>query len=292
MSGGAVLDTMGRVIGIHGEAEGEQAYDQQTGDSGSIRGKVQLGYSLGIPINTFLGIATRLGVQAKKVETTPALQLNVQQVQSIKEAVLSTDISRGNTTASQWLERGNQLWRLGRYKEAVQAFDEAIKLKPSFVYLAYYGKGLALSSDNKDQEAVAALEKAVNLKDDFVAAWQTQSRAYYKLKQFDQALIAIDKAIQKQPNNPNVYFDKVLVLIFLNRFAEAEAAINKAIELNPRPTFYFSRALLYYVHSLIYSEQKKSDLALADINRVIAINPQYARAYYIRATLYSLQKKS
>ncbi|MEH1931676.1 tetratricopeptide repeat protein [Nostoc sp.] len=292
MSGGPVLDTMGRVIGIHGEAEGEQAYDQQTGDSGSSRGKVQLGYSLGIPINTFLGIATRLGVQANKVETTPASQLNVQQVQSIKEAILSTDISRGNTTASQWLERGNQLWRLGRYKEAVQAFDEAIKLKPSFVYLAYYGKGLALSADNKYQEAVAALEKAVNLKDDFVAAWQTQSAAYQKLNQFDQALIAIDKAIQKQPNNPNVYYDKSLLLFLLKRYAEAEAAINKAIELNPRPPFYFVRGILYSLQSLLYSEHKKLDLALADINRAIAINPQYAPAYDIRATLYSWQKKS
>ncbi|MFM6473126.1 MAG: tetratricopeptide repeat protein, partial [Dolichospermum sp.] len=41
------------------------------------------------------------------------------------------------TTASQWLERGNQLWRLLRYPEAIKAFDEAIKQKPEFIHLAY-----------------------------------------------------------------------------------------------------------------------------------------------------------
>ncbi|WP_051503185.1 MULTISPECIES: trypsin-like peptidase domain-containing protein [Nostocales] len=144
MSGGPVLDSQGRVIGIHGRAEGEQAIDEQTGDRGTSKGRVQLGYSLGIPTSTFLGLASRLGVQAQKVETAPAPQLNAEQRKSIQAAILTTDIDRGNATPSQWIERGNQLWRLSRYEEAVTAFDEAIKLKPAFVHLAYYGKGLAL----------------------------------------------------------------------------------------------------------------------------------------------------
>ncbi|BAY37678.1 tetratricopeptide repeat protein [Nostoc sp. NIES-2111] len=286
MSGGAVLDSSGRVIGIHGRAEGEQAIDEKTGDSGSSEGQVQLGFSLGIPTSTFLGLATRFGVQPQKVETTSASPLNSQQVKSIQEAILSTDISQGNATASQWLERGNQLWRLGRYSEAVTAFEAAIKLKPSFAYLAYYGKGLALFADEKDQEAIAALESATKLKGDFVAAWQTLSVVYRELNQPQKALVAIEKAIQiqLQPENPNLYNEKWRVLKDLKQYTQAQAAINQAINLSPRAAFYNNRGLLY-------SEQKKWDLALADFNQAIALNPQHALAYNNRGKLYAEQKK-
>ncbi|MHC5829913.1 MAG: trypsin-like peptidase domain-containing protein, partial [Nostoc sp.] len=72
MSGGPVLDSQGRVIGIHALAEGEQVSDEKTGDTESRGSDIQLGYSLGIPISTFLGIATRLGIQAQKVENISA----------------------------------------------------------------------------------------------------------------------------------------------------------------------------------------------------------------------------
>jgi S1-C subfamily serine protease len=111
MSGGPVLDSQGRVIGIHGRTEGEAAIDNNS----SSKETIQLGNSLGIPVSTFLALATRLNTQAQKVETTPTPELNQQKVRSIKTAILSVDVSQGNTTASQWLERGNQLWRVRRH---------------------------------------------------------------------------------------------------------------------------------------------------------------------------------
>ncbi|BAZ29590.1 tetratricopeptide repeat protein [Cylindrospermum sp. NIES-4074] len=275
MSGGPVLDSQGRVIGIHGRAEGEAAIGED---------KVQIGNSLGIPISTFVGIATRLGTQKPNIENTPAPQLNKQNIESIKKAILSADVSKSNATASQWLERGNQLWRLNRYEEAVQAFDTAIKLKPSFIYLAYYGKGLALSGQKKYQDSVAAFEQAVKYKPDFVAAWLQKSLIYRKLKQLDQALVAINKAIQLQPKNPNLYNAKLVVLNKLKKYAEAETAINEAIKLSPRASFYNNRANLY-------KYMKKWDLAVADYIKAIEINPEYALAYTNRGNLYQKQKK-
>ena len=63
MSGGAVLDTQGRVIGIHAAAEGERV---------GLR-EIQLGFSLGIPIKTFLSSAQQAGIKPEwlKVETSP-----------------------------------------------------------------------------------------------------------------------------------------------------------------------------------------------------------------------------
>jgi tetratricopeptide (TPR) repeat protein/S1-C subfamily serine protease len=276
MSGGPVLDSQGRVIGIHGRTDGETAIDNNSNSKETI----QLGNSLGIPVSTFLALATRLNTQAQKVETTPTPELNQQKVRSIKTAILSVDVSQGNTTASQWLERGNQLWRLRRHSEAIQAFDAAIKQKPKFIHLAYFGKGLALYWSEKYPEAITALQQAVQSQPDFFIAWYNLGVGYLGSNQLDKALAAINKAIQLQPNNPNVYAPKSVVLISLKRYREAAAAINKAIELSPRAVFYVVRGLVRY-------ESGDKPGAIDDFNLAIKINPNYADAYYNRGIVRS-----
>ena len=274
MSGGPVLDSQGRVIGIHGRAEGEEAGDVP----------VQIGYSLGIPVSTFLGLVNRLDVKPQQLQNTRPTQLNAQKKKSIEDAVLSTDISKGNATASQWLERGNQLWRLGRYEEAVQAFNEVINQKPSFDYLAFYGKSLVLLRQKKYKEAITALNQVVKFKPNFVAAWETLSLVHRELNQLDKALIAINKAIKHQPQNPNLYNEKYTVLRCLKQYKEAEIAIRQAIKLSSRAAFYLNRGNFY-------KNNKKWNLALADYNKAIQINPEFAQAYYNRGILYFDQKK-
>jgi tetratricopeptide (TPR) repeat protein len=302
MSGGPVLDSQGRVIGIHGKTEGEAAIDNNS----SSQETIQLGNSLGIPVSTFLALATRLNTQAQKIETTPPPELNQQKVRSIQTAILSVDVSQSTTTASQWLERGNQLWRLRRYPEAIQAFEAAIKQKPKFIHLAYYGKGLALSWSGEYPEAITALQQAVKSQPDFVPAWDTLSTVYGYSNQLDKALAAINQAIQLQPNNPNLYNQKFEVLSDLKRYRQAAAAINKAIELSPRAAFYYNRgnvrndlgdkpgaiddytqaikinpnlALAYYNRGIVRFQSEDKPGAIDDFNQAIKFNPNYAQAY-------------
>ncbi|MDM3860234.1 MAG: tetratricopeptide repeat protein [Aphanizomenon gracile PMC644.10] len=274
MSGGPVLDSQGRVIGIHGRTEGQAAIDNNSNSKETI----QLGNSLGIPISTFLALANRLNTQAQKIETTPTPELNQQKVKSIQTAILSVDVSQGNTTASQWLERGNQLWRLRRHSEAIQAFDEAIKQKPKFIHLAYYGKGLALGSSGQYPEAITALQQAVQSQPDFVPAWYYLSIVYRQSNQLDKALAAINQAIQLQPNNPNLYNEKYAVLSDLKKYKEAAAAINKAIEISPRAAFYYNRGLVRY-------DLGDKQGVIDDFNLAIKINPNDVHAYYNRGVV-------
>ncbi|MFN5955373.1 MAG: tetratricopeptide repeat protein [Dolichospermum sp.] len=281
MSGGPVLDSQGRVIGIHGRTEGQAAIDNNSNSKETI----QLGNSLGIPVSTFLGIATRLNTSAQKVETTPPPELNQQKVKSIQTAILSVDVSKSNTTASAWLARGNQLWRLRRYPEAIQAFDAAINQKPKFIHLAYYGKGLALYWSGEYPEAITAFEQAVKSQPDFVPAWDYLSSVYRESNQLDKALAAINQAIQLQPNNPNLYNQKRGVLSDLKKYKEAAAAINKAIELSPRAAFYLNRG------NVRYNLGDKQG-AIDDYNQAIKINPNLALAYYNRGIVrYELGDK-
>ncbi|MBD2212781.1 tetratricopeptide repeat protein [Nostoc linckia FACHB-104] len=285
MSGGPVLDSMGRVIGIHGRAEAEKAYDAQTGECGRNFGCLtQIGPSLGIPIRTFLAIKTRLGVQPQKLEYTPALRLNEQQANSIKKILQLTDVANSNTTSVQWLERGNKLLLLKRHGEAIQAFEQVIKIKPSFVHLAYLGKGWTLADQEKYQEAQVVFEQAIRYKPDFATAWKFQSYVYIGLKQWDKALVAIEKTIQLQPNNPSIHLFKGIVLLNLQKYAEASTVIGEVIKSHPS-------ALAYRTLAELYKAQNKPDLALANYNKAIEINPKSVDAYTLRGSFYASQQK-
>jgi tetratricopeptide (TPR) repeat protein len=280
MSGGAVLDRDGRVIGIHGLAEGQEALDSQS----SSEKQIQLGYSLGIPINTFIGLADRWRVAGLPIQENRPKELNAAEKETFQAAILGTEIPQGNATAERWIERGNQLWRLVRYEEAVEAFDKAIALKPEFIHLAYYGKGLALGYEREDEAALASFEQATESKPDFVPAFSLKSSVLKQLNRSKEALVAIESAISLQPDNANLYSQKGGILSDLKRYAEAEVALNQAIKLNPRSAFYSNRGSLYY-------NQGKPELALADYNKAIALNPNLASAYYNRGILYGNQRK-
>ncbi|MFM6817642.1 MAG: tetratricopeptide repeat protein, partial [Dolichospermum sp.] len=85
---------------------------------------------------------------------------------------------------------------------------------------------------------------AVKFKPEFVPAWNTLSVVYGQSNQLDKALVAINAAIRLEPNNPNLYNQKYLVLSNLKRYKEADVAINKAIELSPRAAFYYNRGIV------------------------------------------------
>jgi tetratricopeptide (TPR) repeat protein/S1-C subfamily serine protease len=277
MSGGVVLDRQGRVIGIHGLAEGE---------SNTEEGAIQLGNSLGIPISTFIGLVSRLKLSSGQlsVASTKPSQLSQSEKSDISKAILKVGISNDNAKPSVWIERGNQLLRLGRYAEAETAFNRAIQLNPTFVHLALYGKGKALSNQAKYQEAISALEASLVKQPNYTPVLILLSGIYSKDKQYEKALSALNNAIQIMPNNANIYNRKSRNLSALKRHQEALLVINQAIRLSPRAAF-------YTVRGNIYRDLKEYPKAIADYNKAIAINSEYVSAYNDRGIIYSVLKE-
>jgi len=308
MSGGPVLDASGRVIGIHAAAEGDFIFEE--------RASVQLGYSLGVPVRTLLSLTRKAKIRSEwlKVESSAPPPLKRGEVTAIREALFTAKKPPRNGKATDWINYGNQLWRLFKYEGAVAAFDEAIKLKPELEQ-AWYGRGLALIWQGKNQESFASFDKATEINPRLYEAWRERGEALIGLKRYPEALASFDKAIEINRKDSVLYLLRGGMLQELKRYAEAVEAYSKAIDIKPYAFAYLNRggilsdlgeyeeAIADYIKAIGIGRQdfiadmaynnikrirkKLGGLqgALADYTKVIEINPDYAEGYKRRGDI-------
>ncbi len=270
MSGGAVLDTKGQVIGINTAIE----------DKGTSQ--VELGLGLGVPSYSILGLAKKSGLKPEllKIATIAPPKLTKAEVNLAQNHTLFT-AQKPTPNASEYdlVNYGNQLWRLNKYSEAVASIQQAIKLKPDF-YQAYYVLGVALASQKKHPEAIAAFEQAIKIKPDSDDVWAFKSISLLQLNKYSEALAAIEKAIEYNDSNVYFYVLRSLSLSSLKRYPEALVAVTKAIEMKPLSNYYASRGNIRYI-----SDDYQG--ALADYNQAIELQPDSAENYFWRANIRS-----
>ena len=195
MSGGPIVDTQGKVIGIHGKAE-------QT--DGTI-----LGNSLGISINKIIEKADELKIKTQllKIVNNAPPKLNQEQLGSIEVVMRSISQPEKDSTGEQWLAYGNQLYRTRQYTEAIAAFDFAIQKGQNHHLTGNYGKSLSLLRLGKNNEALIAVSKAINAipkgrRERYYYLWKHESIVLVYLGKFDLAVRAIDMAIKLEPTDP------------------------------------------------------------------------------------------
>jgi len=285
MSGGPLLDMRGRLIGIHGRADGEKTVVDQVGSQAR---SIQLGYSLGVPVRTFVNLAKEVGVDPGwlRVEKDAPPVLTKVERSSIQERLLTVDAPGAGGDAIAWLNYGNQLWRLGKNEEALAAFDRAIQIQPAF-YQAWYAKGVTLRSLERYEEAIAAFDRAIReSQEKFAPAWRRRGGALYLVKRYEEALASFDRAIALDPKNFIVYAFQGDALDKLKRKKEARDAYSKAIELNPDHYYAYNR------RGFARYELGDKQGAIADFNKAIELKPDYANAYSSRGIVrYELGDK-
>ena len=103
--------------------------------------------------------------------------------------------------------QGNVLYELGRYQEAIAAFDAALAIKPDY-HEAFYNKGVALSALGCTEEAIAAYDAALAIKSDYHKAFSNKGNALSALGRTEEVIAAFDAALAIEPNHPNTHYNK------------------------------------------------------------------------------------
>ncbi len=201
-----------------------------------------------------------------------------------------------------WLNYGNQLWRQNNYQDAINAFNKALNLEPD-LYLAWYAKAQAYFNNSQYNLALESIEKAIaplssqdqpnsnssrKEKEGFAVAWNLKGRILNSLEQYEEAILAFNKAIELSKTKPEQQFSAYMwrgfALAELKRYEEAVKSYGKALEVRDNSWAYNNRGIAY-------ENLGKYPEAIADYTKAIEINPDYALAYNNRGIIYDILKK-
>jgi tetratricopeptide (TPR) repeat protein/tRNA A-37 threonylcarbamoyl transferase component Bud32 len=175
-------------------------------------------------------------------------------------------------TKEQWLDEGNTLHNLQHYQEALQAYEQAIKLDANFAD-AHDARGDALYSLNRYQEALVAYERAIKLDPKYAHAYEGKGNVLYDLKRYQEALAAYERAIQLDAGSAAAYNGKGDALYYLNHYQEALLAYERAIQLDP------TSANAHNGKSWTLWQFKRYEEALIAAQHAVRLDRTFASAY-------------
>jgi len=143
--------------------------------------------------------------------------------------------TRGVDPASNAYQDGETAYATGKYPEAVAAFGEAVRSKPSWAE-AHYALALSLNEIGKLEDANREFAEVVKLKGAYqmvVLSYYNIGNNYADLKKYLEAIEAYKLSIDLNPDISESHNNLGLAYSALGRVAEAIPEFERAIKLDP-----------------------------------------------------------
>lgn len=165
-----------------------------------------------------------------------------------------------------FFQQGNEAYHLEDYDGAVGLYSSITNLDSDAE--ALNGRAAAYNAIRQHQNALDDLNKAIELAPHVEKYYRNRSLAYSGLKQHENALADDQKCLEMQPNSARVWSSYGMTLLALERYEEAKQAIEKALELRPDEIYFI------YQLGVIASQAGDFEAALAAYDRAMAIDPE------------------
>ena len=134
----------------------------------------------------------------------------------------------------------------GEHQQAIECFDRAIEINPSFT-LAYYGKAHSLWHNGQAELAVNCHDEAIRLSPRDPLMWTflaSKAIALFLLKRYDEALDCSRRAQQYPISAIWAYMGELSTLGVLDRKEDAARALQAALQKQPNLSLDFIRQAL------------------------------------------------
>jgi tetratricopeptide (TPR) repeat protein/V8-like Glu-specific endopeptidase len=294
MSGGPVFNDAGETIAIHGRGD-----VQETTKSSEINENIRIktGFNLGIPMNTFMRLAGKLGITfGGKPPIVVAANNTPKAPQAADFFLIGVDrFNRGNLAGSieamneviklnprstkAYLARASANYMFKRIGAALADADRAIESDPKSA-IAYAGKCLFLSEFGKQGEALGACDRAVTLAPKNAMAYNVKGLVELRLRDYSRAAADLERAIELNPNLYYAYNNLALTQVARRNILGALNLARRAVQIAPQSPA--TRALL----GQLLVANKDYRQGLMHLNTALGQNPRMSAAYAARAEAY------
>ncbi|HWB34462.1 MAG TPA: tetratricopeptide repeat protein [Rugosimonospora sp.] len=148
-------------------------------------------------------------------------------------AAFETALRLNPSDVASHFEKARALTRTENTAAAIAAYDQAIAVQPGYP-APRINRAILLMDGGRDADALAAVEQAIALitggravgagRYDLASAHSVKGAALVKLGRYEEALPAIDYAIDNGPDSWNDHYNKSYALERLGRIEESEIA--------------------------------------------------------------------
>jgi S1-C subfamily serine protease len=290
MSGGPVFNEAGETIAIHGRGD-VKAATETSNINDNIR--IKTGFNLGIPTNTFMRLAGKLGVDFGGEPPMIVAIRTPKPPQAVDFFLIGVDrFNRGNLGGS------------------IEAMNQAIKLNPRYTK-AYLARSSANFMYKRLGTALADAERAIESEPNSAIAYAGKCFLLSEMGNNGAALGICDRAVSMAPNNAIALTIRGLVATRLGNISVAAADLERAIALDPNLYYAYTNLALTRqaqknLFSAIHLARQAAQIAplspgaqsilgqllvangdyqqgLVALNRALGWNPKIAAAYRARS---------
>ncbi len=133
-----------------------------------------------------------------------------------------------------YFERGLRRLEARDFDGAIGLFDSAIKLGLGDVAEIRLCRATALAALGRWEEALDSVNAALKIEPYLTGAYYERGAIRSELRDFDSAIKDFTMAIHIEPDFEDAYFGRALAYEERKRYAEAEADLTRALALNPQ----------------------------------------------------------
>ena len=228
-------------------------------------------------------IAGTLGREIKqRTMVTPIKEENIlRQQRKYEDAVDSYDqaLKIDPSQKDYWYRHGEALTQLTRYEEAVASYDQALKIKPDF-HQALIARGIAFGWLGRYEEAIASHDQALKINPK-AQDWYSRGFALNQLGRYEEAIASHDQALKINLKAQENWYGRGIALSRLERYEEAIASYDKALKIKPDDyRFWTSRGDAL-------SRLERYEEAIASYDKALKIKPDDYRLWTSRGDALS-----
>ncbi|HUE82601.1 MAG TPA: trypsin-like peptidase domain-containing protein [Pyrinomonadaceae bacterium] len=188
-----------------------------------------------------------------------------------KEAVeASTKAVTLRPSSESYFNIGLASFYLKQYREAADAYRQAIKLDPYNAADAYYALGLVYREWNQADDEIHAYKQAIRLKPDYTSAYERLGARYVRSKKYPDAVEVYKQLAALRPGDALPFNSLGETYLEMGKQNEAAEAFRQAIRLKPD----YGRAYFNLGKSLLAMGNR--DAALEQYNILQGLDPDWA----------------